>query len=122
MTGPAAKPGRVWAAGKYPQGRFVRLSVPAQPVRVHHFALTAAEPGAAPPTPDAHGALARITDPARAARVAAGVAQLIAREHEVLTWLEADPRHTMHFLADPAAALRQALGGLPPGFFDDWKV
>lgn len=59
-------------------------------------------------------------DPARAARVAEGLKQLLGREHEVLTWLEADASHTALFAREPAAALRQALPDLPAGLFDGW--
>jgi len=106
----------------YPDRRFARLRLPVE----HHpdatITLTVARPGDQP-TPETHAVLGQIaaSDPTRAALLARRLRALIAREAEVLAWLERDPANTAVFLRDPAAALHAALDDLPPDFFAGWR-
>ena len=104
-----------------PGGRFVRLRN-AEATRDHLTAtFTAADDE--PAELDSHGVVAAVaaTDPQRAQRIAAGLRHLMASDDAVMSWLEADPANTAAFARDPEAALRQALPGLPDGFFDAWR-
>jgi hypothetical protein len=82
--------------------------------------------GAAPEasvTADNDGILASIAekDPPRAARIQAGLAQLIAQNDRVMSWLQADVANTTLFAQDPAAAVHAALPELPADFFEGWQ-
>jgi hypothetical protein len=81
-----------------------------------------AAPAGQAPRAAAHPALAGIAadDPQRAARIQAGMHQLIARNDTVMSWLGADPANAALFASDPVAGLREALPDLPPDFFDGW--
>lgn len=49
------------------------------------------------------------TDPAKAEKAKAVLAQLIANNEPFFQWLETAPEHTILFVKDPVAALKQAL-------------
>jgi hypothetical protein len=104
----------------YPQRRFVRLRMPS---KQHTATVTflAADP-AEPPTADNHSVLAKLTaeDPQRAKLVSDRLRVLMAREHELLTWLEFHPENSALFSRDPKAAILRALPDLDRTFFEGW--
>jgi hypothetical protein len=105
-----------------PATRFVRLSH-ADPALagVTMTFLTADADAAADTTSNDLLATLAATDPERAQRIQAGLAELIARNEAVMSWLEADATHAAQFAADPVNALHAALPDLPADFFDAWR-
>ncbi len=105
-----------------PDRRFVRLRLHAEDHPSATVTFLAADP-AAPPTMENHGVLARVaeSDPERAAQLQAALQALIAREAEVLGWIESDPANAHAFLRDPRGAIQAALPDLPD-FFAGWKA
>lgn len=104
-----------------PPGRFVRLRHPDSPAGTVTATFAAAR---ATPEAGAHPLVTHLAAhaPERAARVADGLRQLLTREDEVLTWLEADPANPAAFSHDPLDAVHRALPDLPHGFFDHWRI
>ncbi|HOY18421.1 MAG TPA: hypothetical protein PLC89_14035 [Haliscomenobacter sp.] len=52
------------------------------------------------------------TDPTKAEKVKVVLAQLIANNEPFFQWLETAPEHTILFVKDPVAAIKQALPNL----------
>jgi hypothetical protein len=105
-----------------PNRRFTRLSHADPELAGVTITFLGAAPGTAP-TPDNHGVLASVaaTDPQRAARIEAGLTELIAQDDRMMTWLQADPANATLFTHDPVAAVHEALPGLPADIFDGWR-
>jgi hypothetical protein len=105
-----------------PATRFVRLHQPAPNLGGVTLTFLAAGADAAAHT-TSNGLLASVatTDPARAQKIEAGLAELIKHDDAMMSWLEADPAHAAQFAADPVSAVHAALPDLPADFFDGWS-
>jgi len=104
-----------------PDRRFVRLRH-ADADQQHVTTTFVSADASRPPTLETNGVLAGIaeTDPARARLILERLRTLIAHNHEMMTWLEADGGNAVLFARDPVAAVRQALPDLPADFFEGW--